>query len=70
MNGMYIATIIMTIIMIWVLLVSYQYAYKRKWGNENSSVDALPNIDNQHHDELSKDTGEDAGAVTGTDTTR
>jgi hypothetical protein len=32
----------MSIVITWILLVSYHYAYKRKWGNENSAVDALP----------------------------
>lgn len=53
MNGMYVATIIMTILMIWILLVSYHYAYRRRWGNENSAVDAIPeNLqknDHSHH---------------------
>lgn len=42
MKGIFIATIVMSIVITWILLVSYHYAYKRKWGNENSAVDALP----------------------------
>jgi len=42
LKGIFIATIVMSIVITWILLVSYHYAYKRKWGNENSAVDALP----------------------------
>lgn len=47
-NGIMIATVIMTILITWVLLVSYHYAYNRKWGNENASVDALPKETLEH----------------------
>jgi|GEM_PF-1992542 len=42
MNGIMIFTVVFTILLIWLLLASYHYAYKRKWGNENAAVDALP----------------------------
>lgn len=42
MNGVMIFTVVFTILLIWLLLASYHYAYKRKWGNENAAVDALP----------------------------
>ncbi|GFR38768.1 hypothetical protein PRECH8_20640 [Insulibacter thermoxylanivorax] len=42
MSGYMIATVILTIVLTWILLVSYHYAYKRKWGNENAAVDQLP----------------------------
>ncbi len=42
MSGYMIATVIFTIVLTWILLVSYHYAYNRKWGNENAAVDQLP----------------------------
>lgn len=44
MSGLTISILVSTVIMIWILLVSYKYAYKRHWGNENASVDPLPEL--------------------------
>lgn len=43
MTGLTITILVFTVLMIWILLLSYKYAYKRHWGNENKSVDPLPN---------------------------
>lgn len=42
MTGVIITCIIMTIFLLWALIVIYNKAYKRKWGNEESVLDPIP----------------------------
>lgn len=50
MNSIWFFTVVFTIALIWLLLASYHYAYNRKWGNENSAVDKLPNTNDNNND--------------------